>query len=105
MQPVVPILTDLQLTCKEPKVGFGPSGQVSTVTMDGPIAVASGGAPPYDIDPDVNIPFSVTGVPTRSEMQEYTVTDIFGNSDGCTAFVVLRQGEIIPMIPRRPSMF
>lgn len=104
MEPVFLILTALQLTCKEPEVGYGPSGVVNIVTMAAPIAVASGGTPPYKISPDVNVAFIVTGVPTKTEVQEYTVTDDAGNTDGCTAFVNLLESESILKIPRRPSM-
>lgn len=98
-------LTALTLTCKSTEIVYAAKNEVKTATIPGPVAVPTGGTPPYTVTPDPTIAFSVTGAPTTYSSKEYKVTDAAGNTSTCLAVVVIAQGESMLKIPRGRPLF
>lgn len=83
---------DLKLECIE-AIEFVIPWKNTTITMEGPIAVATGGTPPYSVNPDPDMPITVTGYLEGVSTNVYEVVDGAGNSALCQPSLLLLKGS------------
>lgn len=82
----------MKLECKR-TIEFVIPWKKTTITMEGPIAVATGGTPPYSVSPDPDLPITVTGYPEGISTTVYEVVDDAGNSALCQPSLLMLDGS------------
>lgn len=85
------------MECKPDVVVNVAPGVTGTATLEGPIAVASGGdtVRQYSFEPDTNTGISTSGTPGSSSVFTYTVTDFSGNTAQCSVELSIGLGESV----------